>query len=119
MATLRQLTDQERALLEFVSEGLTTNDIAKRMGFTAGTVRVYLHNVYKRIKVKNKAEAMLWFLERNSIKDPKELRKVVAKQAARIVKVCDRTDVSIDDIIDTCRESGQILLEAIGERGGL
>src|SRR5258707_15149245 len=55
---------KERQMLELLTEGASTRVIAKRMGYSDGTVRVYLHNLYKKLGVKNRTEALLWQLDR-------------------------------------------------------
>lgn len=54
---------KEREMLELVAQGANTRGIAKKMGYTEGTVRVYLHNLYRKLGVKNRTEALLWQLE--------------------------------------------------------
>jgi DNA-binding CsgD family transcriptional regulator len=54
---------KERQMLELLTEGASTRVIAKKMGYSEGTVRVYLHNMYKKLGVKNRTEALLWQLE--------------------------------------------------------
>ncbi len=49
-------------MLELLAGGASTRLIAKKMSYSEGTVRVYLHNLYKKIGVKNRTEALLWQL---------------------------------------------------------
>ena len=56
-----------RQLLELLAEGSSTRTIAKKMRYSEGTVRVYLHNVYRTIGVRNRTEAVLWYLNRNRV----------------------------------------------------
>ncbi len=49
-------------MLELLADGASTRVVAKRMGYSPGTVRVYLHNVYKALGVKNRTEAVIWHL---------------------------------------------------------
>jgi DNA-binding CsgD family transcriptional regulator len=51
-------------LLELLSEGASTAVLAKKLGYSPGTVRVYLHNLYRAIGVRNRTEAVLWHLNR-------------------------------------------------------
>lgn len=55
---------KERQMLELLTQGASTRVISKKLGYSEGTVRVYLHNLYKKIGVKNRTEALLWQLER-------------------------------------------------------
>ena len=59
-----------RQLLELLAEGCSTRTIAKKMRYSEGTVRVYLHNVYRAIGVRNRTEAVLWYLNRNRTAAP-------------------------------------------------
>ncbi len=54
---------KERQMLELLADGASTRVIAKKMGYSEGTVRVYLHNLYKKLGVKNRTEALLWQLD--------------------------------------------------------
>ena len=57
------LEAKERQMLELLAGGASTRVISKKMGYTEGTVRVYLHNLYKKIGVRNRTEALLWQLD--------------------------------------------------------
>jgi len=56
---------KERQMLELLAEGASTREIAKKMGYSDGTVRVYLHNLYRKIGVRNRTEALLWHLDQS------------------------------------------------------
>jgi DNA-binding CsgD family transcriptional regulator len=51
-------------MLELLAEGASAREVAKKMGYSEGTTRVYLHNLYKLIGVRNKTEAAIWQLTR-------------------------------------------------------
>ena len=40
--------------------------LAKELGYQEGTMRVYLHNLYRKIGVGNKTEAVIWYLKRSA-----------------------------------------------------
>lgn len=52
-------------MLELLAQGSPSRVIARQMGYQEGTMRVYLHKLYKRIGVANKTEAVIWYLNRN------------------------------------------------------
>ena len=52
-------------MLELLAQGSPSRVIARQMGYQEGTMRVYLHKLYKRIGVANKTEAVIWYLSRN------------------------------------------------------
>lgn len=55
---------KSQQMLELLAQGASSRLIAKRMGYREGTMRVYLHNLYKRIGVKGKTQAVIWYLGR-------------------------------------------------------
>ena len=54
-----------RQMLELLSEGASARVVARKLGYSEGTTRVYLHNLYKQIGVRNKTEAVIWYLNRS------------------------------------------------------
>ena len=50
------LAPRERELIKYVRQGLRNREIAKELGVTEGTVKVYLHNVFDKLGVKNRTE---------------------------------------------------------------
>ena len=58
------LDAKNQRMLELLSQGSTSRVIARQMGYQEGTMRVYLHNLYRRIGVANKTEAVVWYLNR-------------------------------------------------------
>ena len=48
------LTPRERELIELVREGLRNRDIAAQLGVTEGTVKVYLHAIFDKVRVDNR-----------------------------------------------------------------
>lgn len=55
---------KNQRMLELLATGGTSRIIAHQMGYQEGTMRVYLHNLYRRIGVSNKTEAVVWYLNR-------------------------------------------------------
>ena len=55
---------KNQRMLELLTQGGTSRIIARQMGYQEGTMRVYLHNLYRRIGVANKTEAVVWYLNR-------------------------------------------------------
>lgn len=48
------LTSREREIVEFVAEGQSNKEIALRTGLTEGTVKIHLHNIYRKLNVGNR-----------------------------------------------------------------
>jgi DNA-binding CsgD family transcriptional regulator len=55
---------RSQRMLELLAQGAGSKLIAKELGYQDGTMRVYLHNLYRKIGVANKTEAVIWFLKR-------------------------------------------------------
>jgi DNA-binding CsgD family transcriptional regulator len=64
MKTSPMVDAKGQQLLELLSEGASTATLARKLGYSPGTVRVYLHNLYRVIGVRNRTEAVLWHLNR-------------------------------------------------------
>lgn len=62
MTTTKELTKRDIQLLKGLKSGQADKQIAETTGLTIGTVRVYLHALYKKIKVKNRTEAAVWYI---------------------------------------------------------
>jgi DNA-binding CsgD family transcriptional regulator len=56
-------------MLQLLSEGASARILAKKLGYSEGTMRVYLHNLYKAIGVGNKTQAVIWHLGRMRTRD--------------------------------------------------
>jgi DNA-binding NarL/FixJ family response regulator len=62
-ATVRQsaaseLTDREQALLRLLSTGLSNKEIADRLFISYDTVKKHINNIYRKLHVQNRAEAI-------------------------------------------------------------
>jgi DNA-binding CsgD family transcriptional regulator len=58
---IHALHDRERRMLELLSQGLGSREMAERLGYKDGTVRVYLHALYQRLGVPNRTSAVSWY----------------------------------------------------------
>lgn len=63
------LDAKNQRMLELLAQGSTSRVIARQMGYQEGTMRVYLHNLYRRIGVANKTEAVVWYLNRERARE--------------------------------------------------
>ena len=50
------LAPRERELIRYVRQGLRNREVAKQLGVTEGTVKVYLHAIFEKLGVKNRTE---------------------------------------------------------------
>src|SRR5690349_3576182 len=63
------LDAKNQRMLELLAQGSTSRIMARQMGYQEGTMRVYLHNLYRRIGVANKTEAVVWYLNRERARE--------------------------------------------------
>jgi len=56
-----QLTAREEQVLALAAEGLSNRQIADRLGITEGTVKAHLSSTFRRIGVRRRAQAVLWY----------------------------------------------------------
>jgi len=69
------LTASELDVLRLLAEGLTNLQIANRRGTTEGTVKVHLDKVYKKLRVQNRAQAIL-IAKRMPVIDDLQIQRV-------------------------------------------
>lgn len=77
---------KEERLLSLLAEGGSTRALARKTRYSEGTVRVYLHRLYKTIGVRNRTEAVLWYLERG-----RAASAAVAEHAAAPATLADES----------------------------
>lgn len=71
-SVIESLTDREREILDLLAQGLSNKMIAARLYLSVRTVEGHLANIYSRLGVHARTEAMLI-----AIKIPKSIRTVV------------------------------------------
>jgi len=59
---LALLTDREREIVALVSEALPNKLIARRLNLTEGTVKIHLHNIFRKLNVNTRSELILKML---------------------------------------------------------
>ncbi len=59
-----ELTERERTILLHVSQGKTFKEIGGELGIETSTVSVHMRNVYQKLHVRNRTEAVVKFLGR-------------------------------------------------------
>ena len=55
-----ELTNREREVLDLVASGLGNHEIARRLVLSEKTVRNHVSNLFTRIQVTTRAEAVAW-----------------------------------------------------------
>lgn len=54
------LSPREQDVLQLLVSGASNNEIASQLVLTVGTVRIYLSNIYSKIGVNSRTQAVLW-----------------------------------------------------------
>jgi len=63
---LAKLTERERETLAALAQGLTNRQLAKELSVSLNTVKFHLKNLYEKMGVENRAQAIASFLSRRS-----------------------------------------------------
>ncbi len=66
-APVVDLSRREREVLELVARGAGNEQIARELGIVAQTVRNYISNIYDKLGVHSRAEAVVWARERGMV----------------------------------------------------
>ena len=53
------LTRRELEVLQLVAGGLRNKDITGRLKITEGTVKIHLHNIYGKLRARNRVDLVL------------------------------------------------------------
>ncbi|QPC83342.1 AAA family ATPase [Phototrophicus methaneseepsis] len=64
-ALLEPLSDRELEVLQLVAEGLSNREIAERLVLSTGTVKVHTRNIYGKLSVNNRTQAVMRATEMN------------------------------------------------------
>jgi DNA-binding NarL/FixJ family response regulator len=59
-AHMNSLTSRENEIVFALAEGLSNKDVGRRLGLSEGTVKVHLHNIYSKLRVKNRTALVVW-----------------------------------------------------------
>jgi two-component system, NarL family, nitrate/nitrite response regulator NarL len=55
----RTLTRREAEVARLVSQGLANKTVARQLGVQEGTVKIHLHNIYRKLRVPNRSGLIL------------------------------------------------------------
>ncbi|RJE87411.1 DNA-binding response regulator [Paracoccus onubensis] len=58
---IHSLSRREAAMLEALSKGLTNRQLSQELGITTNTVKFHLSNLYDKLSVKNRAQAIAFY----------------------------------------------------------
>ena len=57
--SLHTLAPRERQIANLVGQGMRNREIAKTLGMSEGTIKVYLHTIYQKLGIENRTELAL------------------------------------------------------------
>lgn len=63
-AIIEALSDREKMVLEHLAKGLIGKEVADALGISWGTVRKHVQNIYKKLQVNTRVEAVNLYLKR-------------------------------------------------------
>jgi two-component system, NarL family, response regulator NreC len=66
----RALTAREREVLELLAEGRTVRSVAETLGLSVKTVDAHKFNLMRKLGVHNKAELVMWAIQKRVVKLP-------------------------------------------------
>jgi len=55
----KMLTKREAEVVQLVSQGLPNRAVAGELGVREGTVKIHLHNIYRKLRVPNRTGLIL------------------------------------------------------------
>jgi two-component system nitrate/nitrite response regulator NarP len=58
---IHQLSRKERVMLEALSKGLTNRELSSDLGISTNTVKFHLSNLYEKLNVKSRAQAIAYY----------------------------------------------------------
>ncbi len=59
------LTDQEQRILELVASGKSNKLVARELNITEGTVKVHVKHLLRKLNLRSRVEAAVWFVEQH------------------------------------------------------
>ena len=60
---LRRLSQRESEVLGLIARGLSTKEVGERLSLTVETIRTYVKNIYEKMHVRSRAEAVAKYFE--------------------------------------------------------
>ncbi|GEL77104.1 alpha/beta fold hydrolase [Tenuibacillus multivorans] len=58
-STVESFTDRERHILFLLKQGLTNKEIGQRLFLSEGTIKFYTHNIFSKLQVRNRTQALI------------------------------------------------------------
>ena len=60
-----EISQNETQILQLIADGYQNKEIAEKLYYSLGTIKTYVYNLYQKIGVRNRAEAIRYFKERD------------------------------------------------------
>ncbi len=61
-----KLTKKEIAVFKFLAKGKLNKEISQELTIALDTVKKHTTNIYKKIEVRNRSEAILWYMNNHN-----------------------------------------------------
>lgn len=58
---INSLSNKERTILEALAKGLSNRELSKQLGISTNTVKFHLSNIYEKLAVRNRAQAIAYY----------------------------------------------------------
>jgi len=72
MTEKNPLSQRETEILQLLAQGKSNKEIASDLVISVNTVKVHISNIFQKINVSSRAEAMVYALENGLIEDPRQ-----------------------------------------------
>jgi len=63
----KELTFREKQIIQMISQAKLNKEIAYELHLSEGTVKEYLHRIFRKVGVKNRTDLALWGLTKQEI----------------------------------------------------
>ncbi|GAA6165337.1 response regulator transcription factor [Pelagimonas sp. KU-00592-HH] len=63
---IHTLSRKERAILEALAKGMSNKELSKNLGISTNTVKFHLSNIYEKLSVKNRSQAIAYYYSANN-----------------------------------------------------
>ena len=82
-----RFTPQERLILPLLAEGKTNKEIAVQLHISDKTVKNYLANIFEKLQVKRRTEAVAWFMKQTRMSEKVTQRPTVTRGQRNIEEI--------------------------------
>lgn len=59
LSLIANTTKKEQEVIEFVSTGMSNEEVASKLNVSVNTIKMHMQNIYKKNKIKNRSQLML------------------------------------------------------------